>query len=114
MTEKQLQAALKTWQQKLRLQDWNITLEFINDEDIEDWKPAEVRYQIYDRWAKIRMLKPGLRADAETPYHPEQSLVHELLHLVVAPFSHGLKEDASEITREQALNAIADALVGVE
>ena len=98
------------WQQILKLVDWDVSVKIVSREEIEEGAEGRCDFVINNKTADISLIKPeGYPFDALRPYDIEQTLVHELLHLHFAPFNAdtGLKA----ISQEQAINAIAGALV---
>jgi hypothetical protein len=113
VTQEQLEQACRDWQQRLRLADWRVTPLW------RDWasmsvlgRSGEVHWNLQQRSATIYLVPPGQRCDGNpdiTDGDWEGTLVHELLHLHFAPFDD--TGGRHETAQEQALNAIAEALV---
>ncbi|MEH2384915.1 MAG: hypothetical protein V7K14_03790 [Nostoc sp.] len=104
------QQSCQEWQQRLGLLDWDVSVKIVSSEEIEEDAEGRVTWVINKKTADIKLIKPeGHPFDALRPYDMEETLVHELLHLHFAPFNidTGLKA----ISQEQAINAIAKALV---
>jgi hypothetical protein len=101
------------WQRRLELQDWQVTCQgFARVTAIEDrYHASTIRYVIKTREAIISLRDPIDRpADIWTPDDYEVFIVHELLHLHFAPLN--IDDDAPEdVAQEQAINALARALV---
>lgn len=111
--EARLRELLGYWQPLLRLQDWEITLEVA---DGLAWARAGLsphtvgtcRQNDAHGWAQIRLLRA-----ADIPEHIvpacldlEQTLVHELLHLLIPVAPAG-----ADAVGELSINKIAGALV---
>lgn len=104
-----LYSALKKWQKKLRLQDWDITVEWVDDEEL-DTDLGEVNVFMEKRMAKIKIsrLNPE-REYGWSGWDPERTLVHELVHIHLHPFSP--RNHHGEIFVEQAVHALSVALL---
>ncbi len=102
MTLFELRRLCRLWQKRLRITDWRITVKFSEAEGnlgITDYNPRELIATIE--------IRPG---QTEERYHDggtEQTLIHELLHVVL----DGEKEYGGEdLGQERSINRIADAL----
>lgn len=118
--EQEFEAEIKKqaayWQKLLYLQDWNLDIRVARQWEMEDPTVlAQCTWYIHRKDARIQVLHPsdlpGLAGKfingEETDY--DVSLVHELLHLHLAPFDS--KEKYHEIAQEQAINAISRGMV---
>ncbi|MBN3875211.1 hypothetical protein [Nostoc sp. JL23] len=106
------QQSCQEWQQILGLMDWDVSVKIVSA-DYLDEAEGQITWDLGKKIADIKLVKPeGYPFDAMRPYDMEQTLVHELLHLHFAPFNAdtGLKA----ISQEQAINAIARALVNLK
>ncbi|SRR6266852_2570024 len=104
----------ETWQRRLGLRDWTVTVKLCRARDMDDEDSnGEVQILLNHRRAFIALRDP---LDVKPEYHPEndleETLVHELLHLWTEPLS---LPDAGprQVAEEQALNALAKALVAL-
>ncbi len=104
MTLNQLKKLCSTWQERLRIKDWAISIRWSSAGEL----PHEYGTTEYDprQMAAEIILRPG-----NDPIYPdggvEQTLIHELLHVVM----HGDTDYEKEnIMQERAINQIADAL----
>lgn len=114
MTREDLQKSLEYWQKRLRLEDWDIVLEYIR---LKEWlalgKDAYTAGVCAPSqscgWARIRLLHVEDIAEDAVPgiKDPEITLVHELLHLLM-PVASPKGGDAHG---ERAINRVAEALV---
>jgi len=97
MTEKQLARMCRTWQRRLRLQDWRVDVRVA--EDLGD-EYGRVDFDETEQTATILLVRSD---DAEAI---ERTLIHELLHLRLAawdaPYGHP--------PQETAINLLADSL----
>ena len=112
MTNEQLQALCREWQQVLRLQDWDVRCKFVRQREMTDSGCAgECRFQLEKKQAVIYVIDPiDWPPNCAWPQDVEKTLVHELLHLHMAPFqpSHDTLE---HVMMEQAIESIATGLV---
>lgn len=123
LTTKTAQTALAFWQKKLRLQDWNITVHVSRQRHMpspDEYNCAEVCADGTFKRATITLLDSVdfTDSDTDTDADMEDSLVHELLHLVLkdcrirAVDNNGLLT-AEGIAEERAVAALAAAFVGL-
>lgn len=117
LTEEQLQERLKYWQEKLRLQDWEIEVKIKKSWDMPENTVACVDWTLNRKIATIFVLDP----DFYSPYcagerDMEQDLVHELLHLHLAPIHDhfGNNDKIFSTFEEQAIESIASALIALD
>lgn len=111
MTIEALRERLAYWQRVLRLQDWDIVVEYIHPRDFENrtWLGLNARQDRYRR-CLIQLADPAAYQASEDfarafPYDPEQVLLHELLHCIV----RGDEEQC-----EHAVEMLANALLRLE
>lgn len=107
MNQREADRALKRWQKRLGLQDWDITVEIVRYYRVTDYSLGHIESNHQHRLARVylkhpRDVFPGNEGSADL----EETLVHELLHLW---FQH-VQEFDNEVAEEQAINAIAGAL----
>ncbi|MUK89144.1 hypothetical protein GMD78_12245 [Ornithinibacillus sp. L9] len=116
LSEEQLQEMLKYWQEKLRLQDWIIEVKVRRERDMMQDSLACVNWTLSKKMATISILD-------QVDYDPsfiwvrdmENDLVHELLHLQLAPISDHFKDNEFYSTfEEQAIESIASGLIALE
>ena len=108
MAQKKLQykKLLSFWKKLLRLQDWEIEVkEMIPDAEQEH--VGEVAFVLERKYAQISLLSPQA-----TDEDIEDTLVHELIHIHLAPFWP--EEDAQKVVlAEQAVDSLARAFVAL-
>lgn len=102
---------LYKWQSILRLQDWDVKIEFARSFEMETVRRAgEVSYVCEKKTAVIKILVPqDYPTDIRWKQDIEQTVVHELLHL-----HFSWTDDLTGLANtgmEQAINCIALALV---
>ena len=103
------------WQQRLRLQDWNVEIAVKRKLDAtRDDCMAYIEVMEDKKHARITFIDPvDLDPEGWPQETLERSLVHELLHLHVWPFNP--KENTPRWTAmEQAVHALAGALVDMK
>jgi hypothetical protein len=104
------------WQKVLRLQDWDVLVEYKRHVELsESARCAETEYMWTLKCAKIALIDPVDR-DSLTWFKPvdsETSLVHELIHLHFAPFEAAKGSDQLA-DQELAIEMIAEALVKLD
>ena len=111
----ELQALCAVWQERLRLQDWDVTVSLKRHREmsLRD-SHACCEWQLLKRRALIQIEAPedALQANdwAHSATDHELSLVHELLHLHFAPFS-AKTGTAKDTAQELAIHRISLALV---
>lgn len=106
MTLAEITECCQCWQQKLRLQDWDVSIQLVRQYEIPGCF-GDCTYAVQTKSAKIRLVVQD-DVDPEAPFPElEHTLVHELLHLHFAPFW----DDSRMVELEQAINLIAGALV---
>lgn len=113
MTPVAIEALCREWQAILRLADWDVRCKLVRHHEMSsnEWS-GECRYRLTKKMALIQLLDPVDFPDGEWPEDVEKTLVHELLHLHMAPFA---PEDGTleNVAMEQAIESIASALVRV-
>lgn len=105
-----LEPLLVLWQARLRLLDWQITIEYVSPDAPEfDGLRGQVSVNLAEREAHIRILDPKLGPNTI----PEATLVHELAHIHFYPMTkHYAKDSVEEMFEEQAIAAFTSALMG--
>jgi len=105
-------ALVAKWQRELRLNDWRIDVEYVR----ELRNPAGMPVyglcfpQVESKTAKIQLLDPATPWGKNDPA-VEEIVVHEMLHLHLAPLSGSTK--AEIVAEEQAVWAIQQAIAKV-
>jgi len=117
MNDQELQDLCREWQQRLRLEDWDVSARFARMTDkVEGF--ADISASSSNRVARIL-----LRNSDDIPSNwlgvtdLEVTLVHELLHLPASGFDSGFKqkEDSPEhIALELFIERCAQALVAAK
>lgn len=109
----ELRKLCQEWQSRLRLNDWEIKLFISRERDmIRPGLQGENTWEIKNKSAIIKILDPiDYPPDVLWEQDMEKTLVHELLHLHFAPFDKYEEDSMEGIAIEQAIDAIAKALV---
>ena len=103
------------WQKRLRLEDWSINVRMARTSELKPKTLGNIHWDVSRKTAVIRVLDP---ADYRMPLEEmledmEFTVVHELIHLKIAPAVSGVtRNEASRREEEYAVNHIADALLG--
>lgn len=114
-TQEELEALCRTWQERLRLQDWDVSVRLVRHRDMSlrdshaccEWQTPKMRALIQIE-AEVDAMPQNDWHHSATDH--EYSVVHELLHLHFAPLNveNGSPEDTAQ---EIAIHRIALALV---
>lgn len=100
-----LRRATKQWQSKLRLKDWDITVKWGSHDTIpESW--GECLIDGNTRTATIWIMPPNL-VPPESEDHVEDTLVHEMLHILL----HPMNPECSEIIEEQIIRTLVPLII---
>ena len=113
MTQQELEALCAEWQKLLRLQDWRVVVRLVRRYEMDDsdaW--GECDWNLSNKRATIRVLDPQ-DAKPGSGYDPESVLVHELVHLHIAPFRPE-RDSLAERLMEQAINCLEGALISLK
>lgn len=111
LSDEELRGITAYWQDKLRLLHWDLQVSYAPSHELgEDGRQAEVAYHEESHTAKIRLLDPAFANPEDWPWRPwEENLIHELLHLVMAPIRRdGDRSQKKEL--EIIINNLAHAL----
>ena len=108
---------LSVWQKRLNLQDWDVALEVVRSTQLRPKTLGNIRWDAEKKTALIRVLDP---ADYRLPHGEmlddmEFTIVHELIHLEMAPvLSRFARSDADRSEEEHAVNHMTDALLHLD
>lgn len=98
---------MKYWQKQLRLQDWDIDIKKAKPKRLKIKGAAgQVEYSVDLKVATI-LISDELKDKREI----EHTIIHELLHLHLAPISQFCEGDCYETYEEQAIESITKALL---
>ena len=105
------------WQKRLNLEDWKISVEVSRASDLKPRTLGNIHWDTDKKTAVIRVLDP---ADYRLPFADvlqdiEFTVVHELIHLELAPVLAPLqRNDANRREEEHAVNHMTDALLHLD
>ncbi len=106
MTLFELRRLHKLWKKRLRIEDWTTSISFGTP---EQWG-TDCGRTMYDPRSMAAYILIAPAPTEENQYLDggvEQTLIHELLHLVM----HGwLEYEKEDLLQERSINVIADAL----
>jgi len=108
---------LWVWQKRLNLQDWNISVLVSRLSELKPKTLGNVHWDLEKKTAVIRVLDPMDYKLAPNLIlrDIELTVVHELIHLEMAPTLADLhRTDANRIQEEKAVNRMADALLTLD
>jgi hypothetical protein len=109
------QERLSIWKKRLKLDDWNITVQMARTTELKARTLGNIHWDSDAKTAAIRVLDP---ADYTLPEDAmlkdmEFTVIHELIHLKLAPLLSALpRSEASRRDEEHTVNNLADALLG--
>lgn len=109
MNQKQARKLCREWQKELRLQDWDISIAVVPQHEMGSDNRGDIAMKMELRVAHICIVKES-HTTWQPRFGPEQTIVHELLHPHFQPFW----DDSKELEMEQAIEAIAAALVSAK
>lgn len=104
------------WQKRLNLQTWDISVVVSRATELKPNSLGNIRWDRDKKTAVLRVLDP---ADYRIPFDAvlrdiEYTVVHELIHLEIAPVLSDLQRtDANRMEEEHAVNHMADALLNL-
>jgi hypothetical protein len=105
------------WQQRLSLQDWSISVVVSRASELKPTTLGNIHWDLKRKSAVIRVLDP---ADYRLSFPDmlqdmEFTMVHELIHLELAPVLADLnRTDANRMEEEHTVNQMADALLKLD
>ncbi len=108
---------LSVWQKRLNLQEWGVSVVVSRATDLKPKTVGNIHWDREKKTAVIRVLDP---ADYQLPFDQmlqdiEFTIVHELIHLEIAPvFTDLTRTDANRMEEEHAVNHMTDALLKLD
>lgn len=105
------------WRSRLGLQDWDISVLVSRASGLKPNSLGNIHWDLEKKTAVIRVLDP---ADYRLPFDAmlrdiEFTVVHELIHLEIAPVLSDLQRtDANRLEEEHTVNHLADALLTLD
>lgn len=115
MNGMEMQSALDYWKNVLNLMNWDIEVKIERAQKMRENCAGSVNWTLQKKMANICILDPiDYPDDLMSDQDMEKTLVHELLHLNLAPLhddhSHG---EHYELFEEWAINDISAALIAL-
>lgn len=119
MTEKELAKRCEYWQKVLRLQDWRIFVRVVGTEEMNSGEAGACEIHQDSKLATIKILaeevfNPTSDMSRLSPVDLEQTLVHEMLHILTDRIFNSEADDYERIMQEQAIEFVSEALVRLE
>lgn len=113
LSDDDISALLAYWVAQLPLADWTIKVRIVAGLELgRDHARAAVAEP--KNVAVIRLRDPrDTDPDEAEVYDPEIALVHELLHVALAPFMDCPKDSHKDIRQEQTIHALSKSLVSM-
>ncbi|HKE25058.1 MAG TPA: hypothetical protein VKB88_22010 [Bryobacteraceae bacterium] len=105
------------WQKRLNLEDWKISVEVARASELKARTLGNIHWDTDKKTAVIHVLDP---ADYKMPFADvlqdiEFTVVHELIHLELAPVLAPMqRNDANRREEEHAVNHMTDALLHLD
>jgi hypothetical protein len=106
--EMRLVDQMKSWQKRLGLDDWNMTLQVVRQSEIDPNAWGSSHWDVRAKTATIQVLDPrdyNLKG-ADLRLDMECTIVHELVHIQVSPL-----DAPDNQVREDVVNKIMVALM---
>lgn len=109
LTKRGIARKLAEWKQELGI-EWDIEVRVVRADKLKG-NHGLVRMTEEKRMALILLLDPvDAPVDEMRPYDMEITLVHELVHVMLAPFN-GKPHDHKDIVSEQCVHSVSSAMV---
>ena len=114
VTEGDLAAICWHWQERLRLRDWTVKVQLVRHYQLsQSGRDGEIAIFADAKIAEMRVLHPRDRpTDCIDALDPENTIVHELLHIHTHELSRYHKPSKRR-AEEQAITALADAFTSL-
>lgn len=114
--EEQLIERLKYWQKKLNLSDWRIKINICRARDMREDCAGSINWTLSNKMASISILDPiDYPTDVMEVQDMENTLVHELLHIHLAPLNDDYSQNEHyTLFEEWAICSIVGALIELE
>ena len=113
MKNPDLRTLCDEWQKRLRLQDWDVHIEYRSAEAMDENEGSCLKTEPL-MLANIAVLDPADYHNNRWPQTIEVTVVHELLHLWMWPFMPDKSDKLKYTAAEQAIQRISEALVGAK
>jgi hypothetical protein len=108
-----IEEKLSVWQQRLKLEDWQISVAMTRRDNLKPKTLGGIRWDKRKKSAVMAVLDPS---EYRLPFREmlddmEFTIVHELVHLELASLP---RSEASRSSEEHAVNQITDALLRLD
>lgn len=115
-TKDKLEERLAYWQKKLNLLDWQFEVNICRARDMKENCAGSINWTLSNKMALISILNPiDYPEDAMGVQDMENTLVHELLHIHLAPLNDDYSQNEHyTLFEEWAICSIAGALIELE
>ncbi len=116
MTQRKLDNTLRRWQKRLRLQDYDISVEFADAATMDGGDAVGMCHIDWQNGtARIRVLRPeAIEHEAEHFHNVEMTIVHELIHFLLHPIIKPNKQGTlAHAVEEQVVEKIAKGLLNL-
>lgn len=109
-----LTARLTVWRQRLKLNDWAISIVPSHPSDLKPGTLGHIHWDVDKKIASIRVLDASdyRQACPQALNDMELTVVHELVHLVLSSVSRSVEADRG--AEEHTVNQIANALLDLD
>lgn len=108
-----LERVCRAWQQVLCLQRWSVDIAFERGYDFAEDAGAHIHFNRKSLGATIHILHPGDWVPTWGKKQDiEEDIVHELLHLLIAPLTESDYE--ATVDEEQVIVVLSRALAGMK
>ena len=115
ISESELKELCADWQERLHLQSWDIKTGIYRERDFYGpGRQGENEYNLATGTSLIRILDPADYPKSQFKQDMEITLVHELLHLVFAPFEPDEEKKLKYKFMERAICQLAGVLVSLK
>src|SRR5579859_7357454 len=113
LSETYVTERLAVWQQRLKLQDWKISVVMAHPSDLKPKTLGNIHWDADKKSAVIRVLDASdyRLACRDMLDDMEFTVVHELIHLELSSLP---RSEASRRDEEYAVNQLADALLALD
>ena len=111
--EQQVQDWARTWQHRLRLDEWRIETRVVRQGDLKPDTLGNLKWNLGNHTAVIRVLSPSDYdiPESQVAEDMEYTIVHELIHLQLAVLP---RDPGAKGTEESVVNKLADALMSLD
>lgn len=115
LNESEFQKKLIYWQKKLNLSDWDIEARIERARNMREDCAGTVNWTLTNKQATIKILDPiDYPEDVMGGQDMEKTLIHELLHIHLAPINEDYSEKEHYVLFEEwAINSISEALISL-